>query len=163
MVLPWSLQDLLAAVTPRQRPSLLLISGYRLPSKASISRATSSTSLHDSSYVLFGVYLPTFWAANPDSHSDDEESLLFQLAPVHDVFHATVNGRKYTQLLAKGVMHFGNEESVRLEFDERSRKGAFQCGPAAKGTGKEGQGLGSGEERREVFEVQDIEVWVFNE
>lgn len=92
-------------------PTILLVSGIRLPDEegydhsgpASAFLATlpsqrfppGSSRSDRGERVTFGVYLSQPWKHTHRECFGDEDTVLFQLAPVHDVFRASTMNREY--------------------------------------------------------------------
>ena len=101
-------------------PSILLVSGTRLLASPHDSRqrafadtlppkrfpnGTSGNS--KSGRVVFGAYMNVPWKQTHKEAIGDSETLLFQLEPVHEVYHASTINRDYTTLTKSGIA-FGN-------------------------------------------------------
>jgi hypothetical protein len=106
-------------------PSILLVSGTRLPAAPEDSRQRSFSDTlppkrfpnstggnSKSGRVVFGAYLNVPWKQTHKEAIGDSETLLFQLEPIHEVFHASIVNRDYITLTKSGIA-FGNP-SARL-------------------------------------------------
>ena len=77
-------------------PTILLVSGTLLPAQAAAARAFLSTlpsrrlppSAPAGQKVVYGAYVPVPWKQTHRASFGTPSTLLFQLAPQHDVFHA---------------------------------------------------------------------------
>ncbi|KAI9725934.1 MAG: Restriction of telomere capping protein 5 [Chrysothrix sp. TS-e1954] len=99
-------------------PTILLVSGTIMPSNPTGSRERSFTatfpqsrhppSAKPSAKVTYGAYIPTAWRATHKTPLQAPEMVLFQLAPTHDVFHAsTVSTSHFTLTTAPHSSHPG--------------------------------------------------------
>lgn len=96
-----------------QAPTILLISGTRLPSSASGGRektfveslpssrfphggnGSRATGADEDTRVVFGAYVTTPWKHTSKECFGDSSTLLFQLEPIHEVFHASTVNTNY--------------------------------------------------------------------
>jgi len=85
-------------------PTILLIAGHRIsdPPTRGRERSFSDTlppkrfpDSYKSSRVLFGVYMTQPWRQTHKNCIGDADTLLFQLEPVHEVFHASSVNNDY--------------------------------------------------------------------
>ncbi|KAF4636200.1 hypothetical protein G7Y89_g1891 [Cudoniella acicularis] len=97
-------------------PTILLVSGNRIsdPPTGGQERAFTDT-LHpkrfpDSSkseHVVFGVYVAQPWRQTHKECFGDSDTLLFQLEPVHEVFHASTINTDYVSFTKPPSSHSG--------------------------------------------------------
>lgn len=86
-------------------PTLLLVSGFILPSDPTDSRERTfadslpprrlSSSTTPGKRVTYGAYIPSQWKQTHRTCFGDESTMLFQLDPVHDVFRASSVSQNY--------------------------------------------------------------------
>lgn len=94
-----------------QAPTILLVAGTRLSSSPSNSRertfadALASHRLPDggkgnqkNDRVVFGAFIPVPWKITHKECFGDSSTLLFQLEPIHEVFHASTVNKDYVSL-----------------------------------------------------------------
>ncbi|KAI9727851.1 MAG: Restriction of telomere capping protein 5 [Cirrosporium novae-zelandiae] len=98
----FSLNSLSQKLFHWKAPTLLLVSGTRLPANPTTprertfadslphSRLSPSPSAN-SNHVIFGAYLTTSWKATPKTPLVDSDALLFQLSPYHDIFPSSIS------------------------------------------------------------------------
>lgn len=90
-------------------PTILIVSGSLLPPEPSNARERaladsipqssrlSPSISHDSTQTLvYGAYIPSPWKQTHKTCFGDAETKLFQLSPIHDVFHASKMSSDYT-------------------------------------------------------------------
>ncbi len=90
-------------------PTILLVQGHLLPSTPSSTRERAlqdmlppkrypSSVADDASgqTITYGAYIPTQWKHSGRSCFGDSSTILFQLSPLHDVFHASTYTTDYT-------------------------------------------------------------------
>ncbi|KAG0643405.1 TLD-domain-containing protein [Tuber brumale] len=164
-------------------PTLLLVSGIRIPfpvethaQQAFLDRIQSKQDLsplitQHTGRLVFGVFLNVPWKHSYKDCFGDAESLLFQLEPVHEVFHASRGSTEYAYFNKDDGIGFGspmqklknhysqgylNLGPVSLTFDHSLEYGVFQ------NTGGGGAYHSAGDEDYytwDVFEIEEIEVW----
>ncbi|KAN0092272.1 TLD domain containing protein [Hyaloscypha variabilis] len=97
-------------------PTILLVSGNRIsePPIGGQERAFSDTlppkrfpDSSKSSHVVFGVYLSQPWHQTHKECIGDADTLLFQLEPVHEVFHASTLNKDYVSFTKPPTSHAG--------------------------------------------------------
>jgi hypothetical protein len=97
-------------------PTILLVSGSRIaePPIGGQERAFSDTlppkrfpDSSKSSHVVFGVYLSQPWRQTHKECIGDTDTLLFQLEPVHEVFHASTINKDYVSFTKPPTSHAG--------------------------------------------------------
>ncbi|KAF2084409.1 restriction of telomere capping protein 5 [Saccharata proteae CBS 121410] len=87
-------------------PSILLVSGTLLedtpstPSERTFADTLPSKRLPNSTKstsqtLIYGAYIPEPWKATPKTCFSTNQTLLFQLAPAHDLFHASALSTDY--------------------------------------------------------------------
>lgn len=114
----FSLGSLETQVFTWRAPTILLVRGTLLPDTPSNSRertfaeslppkrfpssTASSTNTQPSKSprtVVYGAYISTPWKPTHKAHFGDIGTKLFQLSPVHDVFHASAVSKEYASYL----------------------------------------------------------------
>lgn len=165
-------------------PCILLVAGTRLSADPRDSRERAfadtlppkrfpdgATGNSKAGKVLFGAYLNVPWRETHKEAIGDSETLLFQLEPVHEVFHASNINRDYVTLDKTGIS-FGCPPSgpkisgissysalgpVSLKLDSSLEFGVFTHDRAGGGS------IHTSQSRRydwqDRFEVQSLEVW----
>ena len=97
-------------------PTILLVSGNRMsePPTGGQERSFSDTlppkrfpDSSRSSHMVFGVYLGQPWRQTHKDCFGDSDTLLFQLEPVHEVFHASTINTEYVSFTKSPVPHPG--------------------------------------------------------
>jgi hypothetical protein len=97
-------------------PTILLVSGNRIsePPIGGQERAFSDTlapkrfpDSSKSSHVAFGVYLSQPWHQSHKECFGDTDTLLFQVEPVHEVFHASTINKDYVSFTKSPTPHAG--------------------------------------------------------
>jgi hypothetical protein len=97
-------------------PTILLVSGSRIsdPPAGGQERAFAETmppkrfpDSSKSSRVVFGVYMTQHWRQTYKDCIGDAETLLFQLEPVHEVFHASAVNHDYISFTKPPTSHAG--------------------------------------------------------
>jgi hypothetical protein len=165
-------------------PSILLVAGTRLTSSTpSGSERNFIDSLppkrfpdgnggnSTTSRVVFGAYLEVPWKTTHKEAIGDTRSLLFQLEPLHEVFHASTINRDYATMGRTGI-GFGVPPArknvagldehvmlgpVSLYLDENLEYGVFthdSNGGGAYATSKTRQS-----DWQDRFEIESVEVW----
>ncbi|MCJ1414728.1 Restriction of telomere capping protein 5 [Xylographa parallela] len=166
-------------------PSILLVSGTRLPVMPHDSRQrTLADKLppkkhpdgvsgnSKSNKVVYGVYLNVPWKQTHKEAIGDSDSLLFQLEPIHEVFHASIINRDYATLTKSGIA-FGNPPArakpvsglsshvflgpVSLLLDESLEYGVFTHD--ASGGGSFHPSKIRNHSWQDRFEIDSLEVW----
>ena len=167
-------------------PSILLVSGRRLDLDHSSHHERSFTdslpyrSLPRSSQrdlkeqrLVFGAYINVPWKQTQKEAFGDSQTTLFQLEPVHDVFHASTINRDYVTFnLSTGIglgcppaksslgMSSGHAMvlgPVSLHLNSTLEYGVFthdDLGGGAFGTSRARSGSW-----RDMFEIDSLEVW----
>ncbi|KAI9807856.1 MAG: hypothetical protein M1825_005162 [Sarcosagium campestre] len=172
-------------------PTILLVSGTRLPdsSSASSTEKTFTETLPPKRYpngaagnsqddrVMFGAYLSTAWKHTGKECFGDTSTLLFQLAPIHEVFRASAVDTDYASFTKPPVPHSGISFGccppsprahssphrtlgpVSLVLDNALEYGVFTHAAAGGGS------FHPSESRRldwqDRFEIEELEVWGF--
>jgi TLD/Domain of unknown function len=97
-------------------PTILLVSGSRIsdPPAGGQEKAFAETlppkrfpDSSKSSRVIFGVYITQHWRQTYKDCIGDAETLLFQLEPVHEVFHASAVNHDYVSFTKPPTSHAG--------------------------------------------------------
>ena len=187
----FSINALAQKVLNWDAPSLLLVAGPRLPAQPADAptrafleslphaRIPAATEGGPGARVVFGAMLYTPWKTTHASPAGDERTVLFQLAPTHDVLPASRLNRDYLTFnrdgLGLGVPpppaqrrsstgHAAAAGStialgpVSLALDTNLAYGVFNhevSGGGAFGTSR----VRPGRDWRELFEVESLEVW----
>ena len=155
-----SMQDLLKAVKTHKGLSILLISGSPVSGTFSDSTASFTTVPNAPSLFLFGAYVSTPWTMERGTNCGDEESLLFQLSPIHEVFHAN-NGREgYVHIAQDGAVIFGDNQGASLTIDLTLQEVVFAHSAEIAGSFQGSTGVRSGKDWGETFRVDEVEVWM---
>ncbi|PWW71969.1 hypothetical protein C7212DRAFT_302403 [Tuber magnatum] len=167
-------------------PTILLVSGTRIPfpaethaQQAFLDRIPSkkyplASDTHLTGRLVFGVFLNVPWKLSHKDCFGDVESMLFQLEPMHEVFHASRSSTEYAYFNKDDGIGFGspmqklknhyhhhsqshlNLGPVSLTFEHSLEYGVFQ------NTGNGGSYHSAGDadyHSRDVFEIEEIEVW----
>lgn len=166
-------------------PSILLVSGTRLPSTPHDSRQRAFAEIlppkrfldsgpgnSRTKRVVYGAYIPLPWKQTPKDPLSDPATLLFQLEPLHEVFTAsTLNLNQIT--LTKAGIAFGNPVPpskpvsglpshvslgpVSLTLNDSLEYGVFTHDAAGGGSFRNSKARkGSWQDR---FEIESLEVW----
>ena len=168
-------------------PTILLVSGNRIsdPPDNGQERAFSDTlppkRLPDgsqSSHMVFGVYLSQPWHQTHKECFGDSDTLLFQLEPVHEVFHASKINTDYVSFTKSPTPHPGiafgaphpkpkataglaphiNLGAVSLVLDS-----SFEFGVFTHNYTSGGGAFHNSETRKkdwqDRFEIESLEVW----
>jgi len=166
-------------------PSILLVSGTRLPSTPHDSRQRAFAEIlppkrfldsgpgnSRTNRVVYGAYIPLPWKQTPKDPLSDPVTLLFQLEPLHEVFTAsTLNLNQIT--LTKAGIAFGNPVPpskpvsglpshvslgpVSLTLNDSLEYGVFTHDAAGGGSFRNSKARkGSWQDR---FEIESLEVW----
>jgi len=168
-------------------PTILLVSGNRIldPPEKGQERAFSDTlppkrfpDSSRSSRVVFGVYLSQPWHQTHKECFGDSDTMLFQLEPVHEVFHASKINTDYVSFTKSPIPHPGiafgaphpkpkataglaphiNLGAVSLVLDS-----SFEFGVFTHNYTSGGGAFHNSETRKkdwqDRFEVESLEVW----
>jgi len=166
-------------------PSILLVSGVRLPSEPEGARerafwdklppkrfANGSTGNTSSGRVVFGAYLDTPWKHTYKEAMGGSESLLFQLEPIHEVFRTSTMNKDYATFTKSGI-NFGSPPPrarpisgldshiqlgpVSLSLDEGLEYGVFNHNSTGGGSFHPSHTRKTDWQDR--FEVESLEIW----
>ena len=165
-------------------PSILLVVGTRLPpsprnasersfaDKLPPKRMPDGVSGNKDSRVVFGAYLDVPWKQTHKEAIGNEQTLLFQLEPVHEVFRASTLSRDYA-ILSKSGIAFGNPPPrakslsglsshfslgpVSLMLDDSLEFGVFTHDSTGGGSFHPSHTRKSDWQDR--FEIESLEVW----
>ena len=166
-------------------PSILLVAGTRLsPSPQSSSERAFAEKLPPKRFqdgapgnstngrVVFGAYLDAPWKQTYKEAIGGSDSLLFQLQPIHEVYHASTLSRDYATFTKSGV-GFGNPPArpkpvsglsshtmlgpISLMLDESLEFGVFTHDSTGGGSFYPSQTRKSDWQDR--FEIESLEVW----
>ncbi|MCJ1406841.1 Restriction of telomere capping protein 5 [Ptychographa xylographoides] len=166
-------------------PSILLVSGTRLPATPHDSRQrTFADSLGPKKYpdsccgnskssrMVFGAYLNVPWRQTHKEAIGNNETLLFQLEPIHEVFRASTLSKDYVTFTNSGIA-FGTPPArskhvsglsshaqlgpVSLMLDESLEYGVFTHEIA--GGGSFHPSKNRKHDWQDRFEVESLEVW----
>jgi hypothetical protein len=113
----FSINSISQKVLNWRAPSILLVSGRRLPPMTDLSSrerafidtlpakrlSPSSPGNSTDNRLVFGFYLPVPWKQTHKDALGDSSTLLFQLEPVHDVFPASTLNRDYITFNKNGL------------------------------------------------------------
>ena len=149
------LSSLSTCVLRHTGPSLLLVSGTDTASKVP---------------VIFGAYIPMLWrehSSDEPAYFGSEDSLLFQLAPTHDVFLCVKpSSKKYASMHPKTGLSFGDVESgpVSLELNEALASGTFTQQDEGEGPYRPSAANASRTETswQVRFAIESVEVWAYD-
>lgn len=165
-------------------PSILLVAGTRLPSRQSSSERAFADKLPPKRFadgapgnstngrVVFGAFLDMPWKQTHKEAIGGNETLLFQLEPIHEVFRASTLSRDYATFTKSGIA-FGNPPArpkpvsglsshtilgpVSLMLDESLEFGVFTHDSSGGGSFLPSQTRKSDWQDR--FEIESLEVW----
>ena len=166
-------------------PSILLVSGTRLPTVPHDSRQralaeklppkrhpNSASGNSRLKRVVYGIYLNIPWKQTHKEAIGDSDSLLFQLEPIHEVFHASTMSRDYATFTKSGIA-FGNPPArakpvsglpshislgpVSLLLDESLEYGVFTHDTSGGGSFHPSSARKTSWQDR--FEIDSLEVW----
>lgn len=168
-------------------PTILLVSGNRIedPPSGGQERAFSDTlppkrfpDSSKSTYLVFGVYISQHWRQTHKECFGETDTLLFQLEPVHEVFHASSINKDYISFTKPPTSHSGiafgcphpkpkataglsthvNLGAVSLVLDS-----SFEFGVFTHNYTSGGGAFHNSETRKsnwqDRFEVESLEVW----
>lgn len=167
-------------------PSILLVSGSRLHSAPSGSQErafadtlppkrfpNSSAGNSTTERVLFGAYLDVPWKHTNKEAIGDSTSILFQLAPIHDVFRASTISKDYATCTKSGI-GFGSAAprprpvsglsshlalgAVSLHLDAALEFGVFTHDRDGGGSFHPSV-CRRGADWQDRFEIESLEVW----
>lgn len=185
------------AVFNWRSPTILLVRGSLLPSVPASARErtlsdslppsrlpnslSQSPNLSQSTNLTFGAYIPTPWKQTNKACFSDSSTLLFQLAPIHDVFHASSLSTDYAYFnrppthpsglgfgsplphqtqahtSAHSTIHLG---PVSLHLDDALEFGIFTHLAAGGGSFLPSQlPCRRGKDWQDRFEIEELEVW----
>ncbi|KAH8594691.1 TLD-domain-containing protein [Bisporella sp. PMI_857] len=154
-------------------PTILLVSGNRIsdPQK----RFPDG---NPSSHMVFGVYLSQPWRQTHKDCFGDNNTLLFQLEPVHEVFHASTLNTDYVSFTKSPVPHpgiaFGSPhpkakataglaQHVNLGAVSLMLDSSFEFGVFTHNYTSGGGAFHNSQTRKrdwqDRFEVESLEVW----
>ena len=168
-----------------QGPTILLVSGTRLPQEPEGPRqrafadflplkrlGNGSSGNSKSDRVIYGALLKVPWRYTPKQPIGDEETLLFQLDPIHDVFRASKTVKDYATFGRNGI-NFGNAlpaakavqsissheplGPVSMFLDSSLEYGVFNHHSAGGGAFQTSQSRNTSWQDR--FEIESLEVW----
>ena len=177
----FSINSIQQKVLNWRAPSILLVSGTRLQSSSN--RRAFAETLPQSRFpssspgnstdgrIVFGAYLNVPWRQTHKEAIGDDLTLLFQLEPIHEVFHASTLNRDYATFTKSGVgfgvpppkkavsgfQSFTALGAVSLFLDENLEFGVFTheaSGGGAFGTSRMRTG-----DWQDRFEIESLEVW----
>lgn len=166
-------------------PTILLVSGSRVPSIPVGGRERtfadtlppkrfpdSSSGKSKTDRVVYGVYLDVPWKHTNKEAIGTASSLLFQLAPIHEVFHASTISKYYATFTKAGIS-FGSPPprakpvsglsshralgAVSLLLDSSLEFGVFTHDSQGGGSFHPSQTRRSDWQDR--FEIDSLEVW----
>ena len=169
-LLPLYLSDRLSLDNTRAPSLEALANGVLLEPHPSILLVSGEDSTNGDS-VIFGAYLPMEWQERPkgsEAHFGSADSLLFQLAPIHDLFRCNGSSdARYARLSREKEegISFGNRNSgrVSLALDAALENGVFTQRADDEGPYQPcvtASGRGDAWEVR--FSIADVEVWAFD-
>lgn len=168
-------------------PSILLVSGSRLPQIPSGSRERafadtlppkrfpdSSAGNSTTGRVLYGAYLDAPWKHTNKEAIGSDSSLLFQLAPIHEVFRASSISTDYATCTKSGI-GFGSPPPrakpisglssrltlgpVSLHLNESLEFGVFTHDRDGGGSFHPSLLSRQGADWQDRFEIESLEVW----
>jgi hypothetical protein len=168
-------------------PTILLVSGNRImdPPKGTQERAFSDTlpakrfrDSSKSSHLVFGVYLSQPWKQTHKECIGDTDTVLFQLEPTHEVFHASTLNNEYVAFTKAPTSHAGISignphpkakqtnglgSHVLLGATSLLLDSAFEFGVFTHNYTSGGGAFHSSKSRRydfqDRFEIESLEVW----
>ncbi|MCJ1471950.1 Restriction of telomere capping protein 5 [Lambiella insularis] len=166
-------------------PSILLVSGSRLPATPQDSRQRAFAEMlppkrypdgasgnSKSNRVTFGCFLNVPWKSTHKEAIGDSDTLLFQLEPIHEVFRPSNINRDYATLTRSGIAfgipparakHVSGLSShvslgpVSLMLDESLEYGVFTHDSAGGGSYHPSKARKYNWQDR--FEIDSLEVW----
>lgn len=166
-------------------PSLLLVSGTRLPSEPDGARERAfadtlppkrfpngASGNSTSGRVVFGAYLDLPWKHTYKDATCGSEALLFQLEPIHEVFRASTINKEYATFTKHGIS-FGSPPpqakpvsglsqhatlgAVSLLLDASLEFGVFNHD--SNGGGSFHQSQIRKNDWQDRFEIESLEIW----
>ena len=165
-------------------PTILLVSGVRLggSSTGATERsfedslpprrsANSGNGNSKTNRVVYGAYLDKPWKTTNKEAAGSSDCLLFQLEPIHEVFHASTVSKNYMTFSKKGIA-FGNPPQrslasasssllelgeVSLTLDPSLEYGVFYH--VAAGGGSYLPSQSRKKDWQDRFEVESLEIW----
>jgi hypothetical protein len=168
-------------------PTILLVSGNRIsePPSGGQERAFADTlppkrfpDSSKSSHMVFGVYLSQPWRQTHKDCIGDTETKLFQLEPVHEVFHASTLNTDYVSFAKPPTSHpgigFGNPHPkakataglpphVNLGAVSLTLDSSFEFGVFTHNYTSGGGAFHNSQSRKrdwqDRFEIESLEVW----
>lgn len=168
-------------------PTILLVSGNRIsdPPVGGQERAYTETlppkrfpDSCKSSHLVFGVYVHQPWRQTFKECFGDSDSLLFQLEPTHEVFHASSVNTDYVSFTKPPSSHFGigignphpkskqttgQTSTVSLGAVSLTLDGSFEFGVFTHNYTSGGGAFHNSNSRRrdwqDRFEIESLEVW----
>ena len=174
-------------------PSILLVSGTGLPSEPTDNRERAFVetlptkrfpdspfnSSRSNGRVTYGAFINVPWKQTPKKAIGDAETILFQLQPIHQVFHASTLVRDYATFTSSGLA-FGNPPvrktaatsssyasqharkvtlgPVSLTLDSNLEFGVFNHDAAGGGSFHTGS-VHKDTSWQDRFEIEALEVW----
>lgn len=174
-----------------QAPTILLVSGGRIPPSPETAPERSfagslpqkwypTSSDEVSEKLVYGVYLNVPWRLSHKECFGDVDTVLFQLAPVHEVFHASSSNKEYAHFNKSNGIGFGNQlphhagykvpshsskqhldlGPVSLTFDEGLVYGVFNhVGDGGAFLRSDTRNISGDNVWQDRFEIEEIEVW----
>lgn len=168
-------------------PTILLVAGNRIEDSPTSGQERNFADAlppkrfpnsSKSSRVVFGVYLSQPWRQTHKECFGDTDTLLFQLEPVHEVFHASVINKDYVAFakpqsahpcLSIGCPHpkakqtAGMSTHVNLGAVSLYLDSSFEFGAFTHNYTSGGGAFHNSESRRhdfqDRFEIESLEVW----
>lgn len=169
-------------------PTILLVRGTRITDSSGRSEERFAASLppkrfpdgSQSSRLTYGLYVSQPWRHSHKECFGDSDTLLFQLEPIHDVFHASALNRDYVSFTKPGIIstntgiavgnplptssssyrrqsitHLG---SVALLLDSSFEFGVFTHDNSSRGGAFQGS-VSRQFDFQDRFEIESLEVW----
>lgn len=169
-------------------PTILLVRGTRITDSSGGSEERFAASLppkrfpdgSQSSRLTYGLYVSQPWRHSHKECFGDSDTLLFQLEPIHDVFHASALNRDYVSFAKPGInstntgiavgnplpkssssyrrqsiTHLG---SVALLLDSSFEFGVFTHDNSSRGGAFQGS-VSRRFDFQDRFEIESLEVW----
>ncbi|KAL7273383.1 Restriction of telomere capping protein 5 [Rhizina undulata] len=164
-------------------PTILLVSGTRIFETPEDTREKAFAEKlpgkrYPGSYdkdgrVVFGAYLGVPWKVSHKECFGDSQTLLFQIYPTHEIFHASPSSPDHCYFSKEAGISFGsplprksphhsqqqnrlNLGPVSLTFDHSLEFGVFQHVGTGGAFYPSGSRMGDWQDR---FEIEEIEVW----
>lgn len=169
-------------------PTILLVRGTRITDSSGRSEERFAASLppkrfpdgSQSSRLTYGLYVSQPWRHSHKECFGDSDTLLFQLEPIHDVFHASALNRDYVSFTKPGIIstntgiavgnplptssssyrrqsitHLG---SVALLLDSSFEFGVFTHDNSSRGGAFQGS-VSRQFDFQDRFEIESLEIW----